>query len=64
MAGAGAFDVGSSYTLFLPVFGWFSARGNYNEGSGVVPDIHVEVDPVRLAEGTDDQLNKAFEIIK
>ena len=64
VAGADVFDVGSGYSLFLPVFGWFSASGVYNEGSGVVPDIHLPVDPVRLAAGTDDQLNKALQIIE
>jgi carboxyl-terminal processing protease len=64
VAGADVFDVGSGYSLFLPVFGWFSPGGNYNEGSGVVPDICVEIDPLRLAEGTDDQLNKALEIVQ
>jgi carboxyl-terminal processing protease len=63
VAGADVFDVGSGYSLFLPVFGWFSPGGNYGEGSGVVPDICVEIDPVRLAGGTDDQLNKALAII-
>ena len=64
VAGADVFHVGSGYSLFLPVFGWFSASGVYNEGSGVVPDIHVPLDPVRLAAGTDDQLNKALQIIE
>jgi C-terminal processing protease CtpA/Prc len=64
VAGADVFAVGSGYSLFLPVFGWFSANGNYNEGSGVVPDIDIHVDPVRLAEGKDDQLNKALEILQ
>ena len=64
VAGADFFDVGSGYSLFLPVFGCFSASGNYNEGSGVVPDIRVDVDPVRLAEGTDDQFDKALEILQ
>ena len=63
MAGAEVFDVGCGYTLYLPVFGWYSASGSYNEGSGVVPDVCVEIDPVRLADGTDDQLNKALEIM-
>jgi C-terminal processing protease CtpA/Prc len=62
--GADVFDVGSGYTLFLPVFGWYGPSGSHGEGSGVVPDIDVEIDPVRLAEGTDDQLNKALEIIQ
>ena len=64
VAGANVFDVGSGYSLFLPIFGWFSPGGNYNEGSGVVPDICVEVDPVRLAGGTDDQLIKALESVQ
>ena len=63
VAGAEVFDVGCGYTLYLPVVGWYSASGSYNEGSGVVPDICIEIDPVRLADGTDDQLNKALEII-
>ena len=37
--GADVFDVGYGYSLFLPVFGWFSPSGSYNEGSGVVPDV-------------------------
>ncbi len=64
VAGADVFDVSSGYSLFLPVFGWFSPGGNYNEGSGVVPDICVEIDPARLAEGTDDQLNKALAMVQ
>ena len=63
VAGADVFDVGGGYTLYLPVVGWYGASGSYNEGSGVVPDVCVEIDPVRLADGTDDQLNKALEII-
>ena len=64
VAGADVFDVGFGYSLFLPVFGWFSPGGNYNEGSGVVPDICVEIDPMRLAEGTDDQLIKALDMLQ
>jgi tricorn protease len=61
--GADIFDVGYDYTLYLPVFGWYSPSGSYNEGSGVVPDVTVDIDPVCLAEGKDIQLNKALEII-
>ncbi len=52
--GADVFDVGYGYTLYLPVFGWYSPSGSYNEGSGVVPDVCIDIDPVRLAEGQDD----------
>ena len=61
--GADIFDVVYDYTLYLPVFGWYSPSGSYNEGSGVVPDVTVDIDPVCLAEGKDIQLNKALEII-
>jgi carboxyl-terminal processing protease len=61
--GADVFDVGYNYRLYLPVFGWYSPSGSYNEGSGVVPDLPVDVDPVCLAEGEDMQRNKALEIL-
>jgi len=63
VAGADVFDVGYGYTLYLPVFGWYSASGSYNEGSGVVPDVPIDIDPLHLGEGRDVQLNKAIEII-
>lgn len=62
--GADVFDVGYGYTLYLPVFGWYSSSGTHNEGSGVVPDVPVDIDPVCLAEGNDTQLNKALEIVQ
>ena len=62
--GADIFDVGYDYRLYLPVFGWYSPSGSYNEGSGVVPDLPVDIDPVCLAEGEDMQLNKALEVLQ
>jgi len=62
--GSDIFDVGSGYTLYLPVFGWYSTSGNHNEGSGVVPDVSVDVDPADLAAGNDRQLNKALEMVQ
>ena len=62
--GSDMFDVGYGYTLYLPVFGWYSPSGSYNEGSGVMPDVLVDIDPVCLAEGKDVQLNKALEMIQ
>ncbi len=61
--GAANFRVGSGYWLRLPVFGWFSSKGNTLEGSGVEPDVLLEVAPESLAQGADDQLNKAIEIV-
>jgi C-terminal processing protease CtpA/Prc len=62
--GANVFDVGHGYTLYLPVFGWYSPSGGHNEGSGVVPDVPVDIDPERLAEGKDVQLNKALDAVQ
>jgi len=62
--GADVFNVGYGYKLFLPVFAWYGPSGNHNEGSGVVPDVLINVDPVRLSRGEDDQLDKALEIIQ
>jgi carboxyl-terminal processing protease len=62
--GSTMFNVGSGYTLYLPVFGWFTPGGNHTEGSGVVPDLAIDIDPNSLAEGTDMQLNKALEVLQ
>lgn len=61
--GATVINMGKGYSLFLPVFGWFSAGGTHNEGSGVVPDVVIDIDPVRLSRGEDDQVNKALELL-
>lgn len=62
--GSDVFDVGYGYTLYLPVFGWYSPSGSHNEGSGVEPDIPVDIDPMCLAEGKDVQLSKAIEMLQ
>jgi carboxyl-terminal processing protease len=62
--GATIFNVGDSYQLYLPVFGWYSPSGNYAEGSGVPPDVEIDIDPHRLACGDDAQVNKALELLQ
>src|SRR6266851_5888244 len=62
--GSEMFDVGNGYTLYLPVFGWYSPSGSHTEGAGVAPDVLVDIDPKRLAEGDDIQLNKALDILQ
>ena len=62
--GDDVFNVGYGYKLFLPVFAWYGPSGSHNEGSGVVPDIPIDVDPARLSGGEDDQLNEALEIVR
>lgn len=62
--GSAMFNVGSGYTLYLPVFGWFSPDGRRTEGFGVTPDISVDIDPPALVHGHDAQLNRALEILQ
>ncbi|HKW17579.1 MAG TPA: S41 family peptidase [Terriglobales bacterium] len=62
--GATTFDVGYGYQLYLPIFGWYSPSGTYTEGSGVQPDIPIDIDPDRLAYGEDAQVNKALELLE
>ena len=61
--GAVNFHVGSGYWVRLPVFGWYTSRGECLEGKGVLPDIAVDCDPYLLNAGTDQQLEKAVEIL-
>ncbi len=61
--GATNFKVGSGYWLRLPVFGWFTSKGRSLEGNGVEPDVSIEICPDALAEGRDNQLAKAIEIV-
>jgi len=61
--GAANFKVGGGYWVRLPVFGWYTSKGNCLEGKGVAPDVVVEVDPALLNAGVDQQMNKAIEIL-
>jgi carboxyl-terminal processing protease len=62
--GAANFKVGSGYWVRLPIFGWYTSKGNCLEGKGVAPDVMVEVDPLLLNAGIDQQMNEALEILK
>jgi C-terminal processing protease CtpA/Prc len=61
--GAMNFKVGGGYWLRLPVFGWFTSKGRSIEGSGVDPDVVVEISPDALATGQDNQMTRAIEIV-
>jgi tricorn protease len=61
--GSTMLNVGSGYSLYLPIFGWYSPDGTHTEGSGVEPDVQIDVDPSDLACGQDAQLNKALELL-
>jgi carboxyl-terminal processing protease len=62
--GSTMFNVGNGYQLYLPIFGWYSPSGTYTEGSGVQPDVPIDIDPDRLAYGEDAQVNKALELLE
>jgi C-terminal processing protease CtpA/Prc len=62
--GSTMFNVGNGYQLYLPIFGWYSPSGTYTEGSGVLPDVPIDIDPDRLAYGEDAQLSKALELLE
>ena len=61
--GAMNFKVGGGYWLRLPVFGWFTSKGRSLEGNGVDPDVLVEISPDALADGQDNQMTRAIEIV-
>jgi C-terminal processing protease CtpA/Prc len=62
--GSTTFNVGNGYTLYMPIVGWYSPNGNYTEGSGVNPDLLVDIDPQAIARGSDAQLNRALDILQ
>jgi len=61
--GAANFRVGTGYWVRLPIFGWYTSKGDCLEGKGVSPDVLVEVDPSQLNVGVDQQINKAIELL-
>lgn len=62
--GAANFRVGGGYWLRVPVFGWFTSKGRSLEGNGLDPDVFLEISPDALADGKDNQMTKAIEIVK
>jgi C-terminal processing protease CtpA/Prc len=62
--GSTTFKVGDGYTLYIPIFGWYSPNGSCAEGSGVEPDVPVDIDPETLARGSDAQLDKALDVLQ
>lgn len=62
--GSTTFNVGNGYILYIPIFGWYSPNGSYTEGSGVLPDVPVDIDPDALGDGRDAQLNTAIAVLQ
>jgi C-terminal processing protease CtpA/Prc len=61
--GAANFKVGSGYWVRLPIFGWYTSKGDCLEGKGVSPHMEVEIDPALLNTGIDQQMNKAIDTL-
>jgi carboxyl-terminal processing protease len=61
--GAVNFKVGGGYFLRLPVFGWYTVKGDCVESQGVSPDLAVEVNPFELNSGTDQQMIAAISVL-
>ncbi len=61
--GGANFRVGNGYYLRMPIAGWYTWQGNCIEGTGVTPDVLVDVDMALLARGKDMQIEKALETV-
>ncbi len=63
LLGGEGFKVGAGYITFLPVGCYLSWGGHRFEGNGVTPDLEVDWSPESIADGTDNQLNRAVEVV-
>ena len=62
--GGANFKLPGGYILRMPVAGWYTWQGDCIEGKGVEPDFVAENSPESLAAGSDEQLEKALELVK
>ena len=62
--GGANFKLPSGYLLRMPVAGWYTWQGECIEDTGVEPHIAIENSPESLATGSDDQFEKASELVK
>jgi len=58
------FHVGNGYVLGLPVAAYFTWNGALLEGTGLKPDVEIEMTCDALRTGSDVQLEKAIEVVK
>ena len=61
--GASNFRLAGNYWLRIPVFGWYTPQGKSVEGTGVIPDVMIEISTDALRIGIDNQMQKAIEIV-
>ncbi len=63
LLGGEGFKVGAGYITFLPVGCYLSWGGHRFEGNGVVPDVEEDWSPESLADGSDNQLSRAVDVV-
>ncbi|MFN0103659.1 MAG: S41 family peptidase [Bryobacteraceae bacterium] len=61
--GASNFRLAGNYWLRIPVFGWYTPQGQSVEGTGVTPDVMIEISTEALGIGIDNQMQKAIELV-
>jgi carboxyl-terminal processing protease len=61
--GGANFRVGNGYYLRMPITGWYTWQGKCIEGTGVTPDVAVDVDMAALVRGDDVQIAKAIQTV-
>jgi C-terminal processing protease CtpA/Prc len=49
--------------LRVPVFGWYTSNGHCLEGQGVSPDLEADVDLPSLCAATDQQVQRAADLL-
>ncbi|HWY70319.1 MAG TPA: S41 family peptidase [Terriglobales bacterium] len=59
-----AFHLGNGYVLGLPVAAYFTWNGALLEGTGLKPDVEIEMTCEALQTGSDVQLDRAIEEVK
>jgi carboxyl-terminal processing protease len=63
LLGGEGFKVGGGYIAFLPVGCYLSWGGHRFEGNGVMPDVDEDWSPESIVNGSDNQLNRAVEVV-
>src|SRR5262249_39470860 len=58
------FHVGKGYVLGLPVAAYFTWSGALLEGTGVKPDVEIDMGCDALRAGSDIQLEKAVSVVE
>jgi carboxyl-terminal processing protease len=64
LVGSKAFKVGGGYFVILPVGAYVTWQGRRLEGRGIKPDLEIALSYDAIANGRDNQLEAATEIVK